>query len=79
MNKCKQDSFFHQIIQTCGTVFLSIILAVLLSLTAEVPILGLEKIIFKRPGESWVSLPPFDCHFKTDFITYFFSIIRLLI
>ncbi|XP_069986468.1 nose resistant to fluoxetine protein 6 [Penaeus vannamei] len=40
----------NKIIQTCGTVFLSIILAVLLSLTAEVPILGLEKIIFKRPG-----------------------------
>ncbi|XP_037787932.1 O-acyltransferase like protein-like [Penaeus monodon] len=40
----------NKIIQTCGTVFISIILAVLLSLTAEVSILGLEKMIFKRPG-----------------------------
>ncbi|XP_063604105.1 nose resistant to fluoxetine protein 6-like [Penaeus indicus] len=40
----------NKIIQTCGTVFISIVLALLLSLTAEVPILGLEKMLFKRPG-----------------------------
>ncbi|XP_042885810.1 nose resistant to fluoxetine protein 6-like isoform X2 [Penaeus japonicus] len=40
----------NKIFQTCGAIFVSIIAAVLVSLTAESPVLGLEKLIFKRPG-----------------------------
>ncbi|XP_063604104.1 nose resistant to fluoxetine protein 6-like [Penaeus indicus] len=50
----KELPFFthiDKIIQTCGTIFISIITAVLVSLTAEAPVLGLEKLIFKRPGK----------------------------
>ncbi|XP_037787933.1 LOW QUALITY PROTEIN: nose resistant to fluoxetine protein 6-like [Penaeus monodon] len=43
-----------KIIQTCGTIFISIVAAVLVSLTAEAPVLGLEKLIFKRPGRGEV-------------------------
>ncbi|XP_069986465.1 nose resistant to fluoxetine protein 6 isoform X2 [Penaeus vannamei] len=39
-----------KVIQACGTIFISIVVAVLVSLTAEAPVLGLEKLIFRRPG-----------------------------
>ncbi|XP_037787614.1 nose resistant to fluoxetine protein 6-like [Penaeus monodon] len=43
-------SHVDKIIHALGAVFISIVAAVLLSLTAEAPILGLEKLIFRRPG-----------------------------
>lgn len=43
-------SHIDKIIHALGAIFISIVAAVLLSLTAEAPILGLEKLIFRRPG-----------------------------
>ncbi|XP_042885812.1 nose resistant to fluoxetine protein 6-like [Penaeus japonicus] len=43
-------SHIDKIIHALGTVFISLVAAVLLSLTAEAPILGLEKLLFRRPG-----------------------------
>lgn len=49
---CSDLSFTFQFIQTAGILFIGGIAAVIISVISEGPVLGLEKILLRRPGQS---------------------------